>query len=121
MIYIFLLLLYFIIFNFNFNFTLNNIKNLINLSLFYKRINIKSVVLTVSMTIFKIIGRCSNHLALVKFYFFILKIFYLKFSLLNLRDLSLIGRVSNCHLEEFQFESGRSRLIFINLKDLIIT
>src|SRR5712691_9026470 len=109
MIYIFLLLLYFIIFNFNFNFTLNNIKNLINLSLFYKIINIKSVVLTVSMTIFKIIGRCSNNLA------------YLKFSLLNLRDLSLIGRVSNCHLEEFQFESGRSRLIFINLKDLIIT
>ena len=77
------------------------------------------------MTIFKIIGRCSNHLALVKFYLgyiiLYLKIFYLKFDLLNLRDLSLIGRVSNCHLEEFQFESGRSRLIFINLKDLIIT
>ena len=48
------------------------------------------------MTIFKIIGRCSSHLAFVKVY---------------LRDLSLIGRVSNCHLEGSQFESGRSRFI----------
>ena len=57
------------------------------------------------MTIFKIIGRCSNHLALVKL-LNLIKIYYL----LILRDLSLIGRVSNCHLEGSQFESGRSRL-----------
>lgn len=62
------------------------------------------------MAIFKIIGRCSNHLALVKLY--LIYIIYL----FNLRDLSLIGRVSNCHLEGFQFESGRSRLIFIILR-----
>ena len=33
-----------------------------------------------------------------------------------LRDLSLIGRVSNCHLEGSQFESGRSRFILKNNK-----
>ena len=31
-----------------------------------------------------------------------------------------MGRVSNCHLEGFQFESGKSRIILFKQNDIII-